>query len=360
MYSNELRHESRSRLLEAALQVIRAKGYSATRIEDICEGAGLTKGSFFHHFKSKEELAIAAAEYWGDTTSAFFASAPYHALPDPLDRVLAYVDLRKAMLQGGLPDFTCPAGTMVQEVYDTHPEIRAACNKSISNHAASLQPDIEAAMRQCRIGANWTAESLALYIQATIQGAFVLAKAKHNSRFAADCLGHLRHYLEMLFNRPQAKKGNSMNLTEEPEIVIWPETHYVFVEKTGPFMTTAPQAWQTAHTHVPAISKHNQITGYMSLYKVGPEIYRAGFALAAPPVELPQGLQYLEFLGGKYSRFVLTGPYSDLPKASGRVLEIVSEKQIPIREGFCIENYVNDPGTTPEEQLVTEILIPTI
>jgi TetR/AcrR family transcriptional regulator, transcriptional repressor for nem operon len=41
--------------------VIRSKGYSAATIEDICQTAGLTKGSFLHHFKSKEELALAAA-----------------------------------------------------------------------------------------------------------------------------------------------------------------------------------------------------------------------------------------------------------------------------------------------------------
>jgi effector-binding domain-containing protein len=56
----------------------------------------------------------------------------------------------------------------------------------------------------------------------------------------------------------------------------------------------------------------------------------------------------------------LTGSYSNLPQASGRVFEIVSEKKIKLRDDYCIEHYVNDPRTTPEEQLVTEILIPTI
>src|ERR1039457_5502434 len=36
-----------------------------------------------------------------------------------------------------------------------------------------------------------------------------------------------------------------MNLTENPEIVTWPETHYVFVEKIGPFMENAGKAWQS-------------------------------------------------------------------------------------------------------------------
>jgi effector-binding domain-containing protein len=151
-----------------------------------------------------------------------------------------------------------------------------------------------------------------------------------------------------------------MKLTQEPEIVTWPETHYVFVEKVGPFQNTAPQAWQEVHPLVPAISEGNQITGYMSLYKVGPKIYRAGVSVAAEPKNLPANVRYEKFNGGKYSRFVLTGPYANLGEASGRVFEIVAEKKIQMRDDFCIENYVNDPRTTPEDQLVTQILIPTV
>ena len=56
--------ESKTKLLDAALKVVRAKGYTATRIEDVCEAAGVTKGSFFHHFASKEDLAVEAAAHW--------------------------------------------------------------------------------------------------------------------------------------------------------------------------------------------------------------------------------------------------------------------------------------------------------
>jgi DNA gyrase inhibitor GyrI len=156
-----------------------------------------------------------------------------------------------------------------------------------------------------------------------------------------------------------ATAKRAMKLTEEPTIVIWPETHYVFIEKIGPFQETAPQAWNSVHPIVPAISEHNRITGYMSLYKVEPKIYRAGVSVAAEPKNLPAGLKYEKFKGGKYSKFVLTGPYSNLSEACGRVFEIVAEKKIQMRDDYCIENYTNDPRTTPEEELVTAILIPT-
>ena len=202
----QAQHESKTKILDAALQVIRAKGYSATTIDDICLAAGLTKGSFFHHFKSKEELALAAAGHFAAMADGLFAQAPYRALDDPLDRLLGYVDFRKTILQGSLPEFTCLLGTMVQETFESHPAIRQACDIYISAHAAEVAKDIAEAKRRYAPNAAWSAEGLALYTQAVIQGAFILAKAKGGPEVAGECLGHLRRYLEMLFDRPEPKE----------------------------------------------------------------------------------------------------------------------------------------------------------
>jgi TetR/AcrR family transcriptional repressor of nem operon len=195
-------------LLDAAFTLIRAKGYTATSVDDLCAAAGVTKGAFFHHFKSKDDLAVAAANQWSDTTGALFAVAPYHAHTDPLDRVLGYLDFRKSLLQGDVRDFTCLAGTMLQEAYDTHPGIRAACDASISSHAAKIEADIAEAMQVHGIRAGWTAESLALHTQAVLQGAFILAKAKGGPEVAAQSIDHLRRYVAFLFQAQPNKGGN--------------------------------------------------------------------------------------------------------------------------------------------------------
>jgi TetR/AcrR family transcriptional repressor of nem operon len=200
-------HESKAKLLDATLKLVREKGYTATRVEDVCAEAGLTKGSFFHHFESKDDLGRAAVAHWNDHTTGFFAEAAYHTLADPLDRVLAYVDFRKANLTGPVSEFTCFAGTMVQEVHATHPEMRAACEANIRGHAKTLEADIREAMRQHNVRGRFTAESLALHTQAVVQGALLLAKATGSTTVAAQSLDHLRRYLELLFAAPAKRKA---------------------------------------------------------------------------------------------------------------------------------------------------------
>lgn len=198
-------HLSRSRLLDAALYLIRAKGYAAATVDEVCSKAGVTKGSFFHHFKSKDELALAAIDHFSTMADGLFADAPYHAAKDPLDRLLGYVDFRATILEGELPEFTCLLGTLVQETYDTHPDIRAACDRALHAHIAALGRDIELAKQLYAPDAVWTVDSVGYFIQSVLQGAFIFAKARQSPVVARESLAHLRRYLTFLFPKPVNK-----------------------------------------------------------------------------------------------------------------------------------------------------------
>ncbi len=202
-----LKLDARTKLLNAAIEVVRRQGYAATSVDELCKKAGVTKGAFFHHFESKDALAVAAANHWSETTGALFAGAPYHAPADPLDRVLAYIDFRRELLRGTPAEFTCFAGTTLQEAFATSDDIRAACKASIFGHAETLVADISEAMRRHKVKGDWTAQSLALHTQAVLQGAFILAKATGDAAVAVDSANHLRRYVELLFNRSTKDKS---------------------------------------------------------------------------------------------------------------------------------------------------------
>ena len=192
------RGEGRAKLLDAALMVIREKGYTDTTVDDLCREAGVTKGAFFHHFKSKEELAVAAAGHFGAMAAGLFGAAPFASLTDPLERLLGYIDFRRSILSSDLVDCTCLLGTMAQETFITHPAIRDACAAEMLGHAATLEADIAAAMSASGRSLDFTAESLARHTQAVLQGAFVLAKATGGPEIAEESIDHLRRYVSLL------------------------------------------------------------------------------------------------------------------------------------------------------------------
>jgi len=190
---------ARQRLLGAAITLIRKNGYAATSVEEICRAAGVTKGAFFHHFASKEQLAVAAADHFTDSAARWFEEAPFLALPDPADRVLGYVDFRLSRLTDDLSQCSCLLGTLVQEAYESAPAIREAALAGIRRQAGGLEPDLAAAL--AARGLTLDPQALALHTQAVLQGAFILAKAAADPAPAVASLLHLKRYLALLFGR---------------------------------------------------------------------------------------------------------------------------------------------------------------
>ncbi len=181
--------------------LVRKQGYAATSVDEICAAAGVSKGAFFHHFASKEELGVAAAEQWtARADELIFTLPPWVRIEDPLERLLAHIDFRLFMLEGPPEGFTCFVGTMVQESFASSEALRHASEASISAYCERLAVDIEAAIARYRIRDGVSAISLAWHVQAVLQGAFVIAKARNSPREARDSVLHLKRYIKMLFD----------------------------------------------------------------------------------------------------------------------------------------------------------------
>lgn len=195
------RPSARTKLIDAAHQLVRRHGYAATTVDEICAAAGVSKGAFFHHFASKEALGVAAAAQWTARAAPLFTLPPYTRLEDPLARLLGHIDMRMAMIEGPAEGFTCFVGTMVQESFASSEPLRAASEASITAYCAALSVDIQAAIDRYGISDGISAMSLAWHVQAVLQGAFVVAKATADPALARATVMHLKRYVTMLFNQ---------------------------------------------------------------------------------------------------------------------------------------------------------------
>jgi TetR/AcrR family transcriptional repressor of nem operon len=201
MRTAQLDSPTKEKLLDAAEGLMLAKGYTATSVDEVCEAAGLTKGSFFHYFEGKEHLGRLVAERFFATRRQVFLTAPFRQKKDPLDRVFGFIDFIIDMSHTPQAGKGCLLGTFVQELANTHPQIRSVCASCFEGQAEFLKRDLDEAKAKYVPRARWTTQSLAEHLIAVIQGAIILVKAKQDPKVMQECLGHLKEYLKCVFER---------------------------------------------------------------------------------------------------------------------------------------------------------------
>lgn len=190
------RVSAKQKILLAAQEQMTSRGYSATSVDDIIRAAGVAKGSFYHAFKSKEELAIAALEDYEQRGWEVIAGGPYTQVQDPVERVMAFLDFLEAagpeLWQHG-----CMVGSVAIEVYTTYPRLIDRIDQLFddfeNNIAAIFAPALEA-----RQVTGITAKSLSVHLLAVIEGSIITARSHQENRFLADGLRHFRQYVTLL------------------------------------------------------------------------------------------------------------------------------------------------------------------
>jgi TetR/AcrR family transcriptional repressor of nem operon len=194
--------ETKRKLLDAAAELMRSNGYNATTVDDICAAAGVTKGGFFHYFKSKEEIAKAALLRFYEGRFQTSLNAPFRKLEDPLDRVLGRLDFAiEAFTDPKHRTKGCLIGMFAQEMSFASQELRAAAGEILERHARDFEEDLVAAKLSHAPAMDFDAYQIARLYVSTYQGGLMMAKASGSSAVLVENINQFRRYLLMLFGK---------------------------------------------------------------------------------------------------------------------------------------------------------------
>lgn len=198
---------TRLSILNTAQALVMNQGFAATTVEAVIGRAGVTKGAFFHHFKSKQDLAQALVERYAAADAAHLDHllARAEALSrDPLQQVLLFVGLMAESLDAAAgADASAASGCLFAsflyeaQLFDgaTH----AAIADSFAYCRSRLAPKLEAILKARVPRVPVTADGLVDAALAALEGGYVLSRIRREPRSVAAQLGHFRNYLELLF-----------------------------------------------------------------------------------------------------------------------------------------------------------------
>ncbi len=201
MKSTKKTSSTKEQLLQTAMELMLAKGYTATTVDEICEKAGITKGGFFHYFESKEDLGKAALEYYWQLQVQMIQEMPFNAIKDPLKKLHGFLDSFAAFAKNPQIPKSCLIGNFSQELSATHPEIRTLCNKKFSMFADMLKQILDEAKAIYAPRSRLDTKSLAEHFIAIFQGALILSKAKQDTKVIEESIRHFRQYVKTLFKK---------------------------------------------------------------------------------------------------------------------------------------------------------------
>lgn len=181
------------------MELMRTRGFNGTTVDDICHAAGVTKGGFFHYFKSKDDLADGALAAFREARSEIYRRAPFREMSDPLKRVFGRLDFERELIENSGKLKGCLAGMLAQELAVNRKDVRGACHDFFQHRVDDFTADLLAAKVACAPRANFDPQSVATFYVAVVQGSQILSKVSGDNQVRLENLEHFRTYLRGLF-----------------------------------------------------------------------------------------------------------------------------------------------------------------
>ncbi len=185
---------AKQKAIEAAQQLMTSNGYSATTVDDIISLAGVSKGSVYHAFKSKEELAITALEDYERKGWAIVSSGAYVNIEDPVERALAFVQHVEKKAPA-LWEHGCLLGSISLEVVDRHPALHDRIDALFEDFENKLAGVFSPALKAAGVSKP-SGKAIARHLLAIIEGGIITAKSHRQPKYLTEAIRLFRDYLK--------------------------------------------------------------------------------------------------------------------------------------------------------------------
>jgi AcrR family transcriptional regulator len=166
---------TRDHIVEAADRLFYRQGYEHTSFSDIADVVRISRGNFYYHFKTKDEILDAVIAVRLADTRKMLERWEEEG-KDPADRIRSFIDILIAN-RVDIKRYGCPVGTLCAELAKLDHASQAEANKLFTLFRTWLRRQF------VLLGRKEDADALAMHLLARSQGVATLANAFHDEKF---------------------------------------------------------------------------------------------------------------------------------------------------------------------------------
>lgn len=194
---------TRTAIMDAAEGLILEQGFAGTPIDDVLDVAGVTKGAFFHHFPTKQDLAHALIERYARADLGHLEGKLQRAeelSTDPLQQLLVFVGLFREEAEALTQPYPgCLMGSYCYEAGLFDQQVLGVISETMRTWRDRLLAKLEEVAAAHPPRRDVDLESLADQITVVFEGAYIVSKVLADPGVVSAQLQHHRTYLELLF-----------------------------------------------------------------------------------------------------------------------------------------------------------------
>ena len=201
------RTDTRTRIVLAAMELFRAKGYNSTSIADILSRTQLNAGSLYHVFPGKQDVLIAVLEAYRDGIEEMLLAPAWEGVDDPIGRIFALLDRYRWMIVETDNAYGCPIGSLALELHEADPAIRDLLAINFTRWTQAVEDCLVAAGD--RLPADLDRRALAEFVLTTMEGGVMQARTHRDVAYFDRGVAALRTHFDLLMAQAAQRRAEA-------------------------------------------------------------------------------------------------------------------------------------------------------
>ena len=196
---------TKSKIVEAAMELFWLKGYGSTSIADILSRSQVNSGSLYHYFPGKQDLLIAVLESYRDNIGDMLLRPAWAGVEDPLERVFALLRLYRSLIVESDCQYGCPIGSLALELHEADPAVRERLAENFTGWVDAVRGCLEAAA--ARFPPDTDFQASAELVLTVMEGGVMQARTYRDVGYFDRAVEQLRRHFEMMAHQKEREEA---------------------------------------------------------------------------------------------------------------------------------------------------------